>query len=128
MSNYKKYADLNPEEKPVPSDIVIMLKTEDQKKQMVGRNKVVVVDVYGDWCQPCKAIATRFGTLAVEYGKYGFVFAKENVDDKISQNVKGVPTFQYFYNGVMVDITVGADMQAVKGKLDGLVERLSAGM
>lgn len=115
--SYKKYSDLIEEETKDDGSIVEIVDT-DQKKNLVKNNKVMIVDVYGDWCQPCKQIAPRFKILSDEYKKFGFVFAKENVDKNISQNIKGVPNFQYFYNGRMIGDTTGGDMQAVKTKLE----------
>jgi thioredoxin 1 len=120
-SNYKKYADLVEADKPKYPELLDLESTE-QKKDLVSKFPGVVVDVYGDFCMPCKSIAPRFAKLAEEYKQYGFVFAKENVEKKISQNIKGVPTFQYFYNGAYIDSTVGADMTEVKNKIDEMVK------
>ena len=62
---------------------------------------------------------------AVTTKQYGFIFAKEDVDKKISQNVRGVPSFQYFYNGEMVDTSTGADINDVKEKVEKLVATLN---
>ena len=126
MSSYKKYSDL-PESSNKSSsggasnDLLIPIESTDHKKSLVLNNKVVVVDVYGDWCAPCKSITPRFSELSKVYSKYGFIFAKEDVDKKISQNIRGVPSFQYFYNGEMVDTSTGADINDVKEKVEKLL-------
>ena len=126
MSQYKKYSDLAETKTDNADDIIIDIKSSEQKLKLItgegfnGHKKVAIVDVYADWCMPCKSIAPRFASLAKEYSKYGFIFAKENSDSKISTEVRGVPTFQYFYDGKLVGSTVGADMADVKLNLDKL--------
>lgn len=128
MSSYKKYSDL-PESSNTTSsgsngprpDLLIPIESTEHKKNLVLNNKVVVVDVYGDWCAPCKSITPRFSELSKKYSEYGFIFAKEDVDKKISQNIRGVPAFQYFYNGEMVDTSTGADINDVKEKVEKLL-------
>ena len=122
MSNYKKYSEL-PESNSnnIKSDLIIDIESEEHKKKIVMNNKVVIIDIYGDWCQPCKAIAPRFANLSEKYKQHGFIFAKENVDKKISQNIRGVPAFQYFYNGKMLHSTTGADFADITEKVEGLL-------
>jgi len=128
MSSYKKYSEL-PESSNTTSsgsngsrnDLLIPIESTDHKKSLVLNNKVVIVDVYGDWCAPCKAITPRFSELSKVYAQYGFIFAKEDVDKKITQNIRGVPSFQYFYNGEMVDTSTGADINDVKEKIEKLL-------
>ena len=135
MSSYKKYSDLISTEEAArkervtehfqdENDPVIYIENEEHKKQLVMNTRVVIVDVYGDWCMPCKQIAPRFANLAREYKKYGFVFAKEDVDKKISQNVRGVPNFQYFVNGRVYAMTSGADIAEVTSKLEEIKNSL----
>lgn len=125
--SYKKFSDLVVEEAKDDGSITEIVDVE-QKKNLVRNNKVVVIDVYGDWCQPCKQIAPRFKSLSDEYKSLGFVFAKENVDKNISQNIKGVPNFQYFYNSRMIGDTTGGDMKAVKDKLEEMKAMVSKGI
>jgi thioredoxin 1 len=126
--SYKKYSDLVEDETKDDNSGIPDIVDADQKKNLVRTNKVVVVDIYGDWCQPCKQIAPRFKLLSEEYKQYGFVFAKENVEKNISQNIRGVPNFQYFYNGRMIGDTTGGDMQAVKAKLEEMKAMVSKGI
>lgn len=45
---------------------------------------------------------------------------KEDVDKRLSDGVRGVPTFQFYHRGNLVDKIIGADMPAVKEKLNQL--------
>ena len=130
MSNYKKYGDIINETRTtseIPSkndngvvDNIVSLESQEQLKNLVMNNKVVVVDIYGDFCQPCRAIAPRFSKLSNMYKDSGFVFVKEDCNKKITPGIRGVPTFNFYVNGVLQreDTIVGADIQAVENKLE----------
>jgi len=130
MSNYKKYGDIinetrTPSETPSKNDggvvdNIVSLESQEQLKNLVMSNKVVVVDIYGDFCQPCRAIAPRFSKLSNMYKDSGFVFVKEDCNKKITPGIRGVPTFNFYVNGVLQreDTIVGADIQAVENKLE----------
>lgn len=130
MSNYKKYGDIINETR-TPSETsskndggvvnnIVSLESQEQLKNLVMNNKVVVVDIYGDFCQPCRAIAPRFSKLSNMYKDSGFVFVKEDCNKKITPGIRGVPTFNFYVNGVLQreDTIVGADIQAVENKLE----------
>jgi thioredoxin 1 len=130
MSNYKKYGDIINETRTTsetPSkndngvvDNIVSLESQEQLKNLVMNNKVVVVDIYGDFCQPCRAIAPRFSKLSNMYKDSGFVFVKEDCNKKITPGIRGVPTFNFYVNGVLQreDTIVGADIQAVENILE----------
>jgi thioredoxin 1 len=130
MSNYKKYGDIINETRTTSEtpnkndngvvDNIVSLESQEQLKNLVMNNKVVVVDIYGDFCQPCRAIAPRFSKLSNMYKDSGFVFVKEDCNKKITPGIRGVPTFNFYVNGVLQreDTIVGADIQAVENKLE----------
>ena len=127
MSNYKKFADLpnsSKEQKVVSSPLVLEINNAEQKKQLVSQNKAVVIDIYGNFCGPCKMITPQFVKLAETYKN--IIFAKENVELRISPEVQGVPYFQFYLNGQLVDKTVGANMNEIQYKLNQLQEYLKS--
>lgn len=134
MSNYKKYGDIISETQPVQktgangenNDNIVDLEDQQQLKNLVMNNKVVVNDIYGDFCQPCKAIAPRFSQLSNIFKEHGFVFVKEDCNKKITPGIRGVPTFNFYVNGVLQrdDTIVGADIQAVQKTLEKYKENL----
>ncbi len=128
MTNNKKYGDIINETRTTPQtsnnnsniDNIVSLESQEQLNNLVMNNKVVVVDIYGDFCQPCRAIAPRFSKLSNIYKDSGFVFVKEDCNKKITPGIRGVPTFNFYVNGVLQreDTVVGADIQAVENKLE----------
>lgn len=104
--------------------LVPKLKSLVEKKNVVSMNKLVVVDIYADWCQPCKLVAPRVAELSHKYTNPGMcVIVKENLDDEISDKneITGVPTFQFYFKGRLVHSVVGADMEQVERNIGELL-------
>lgn len=120
--SYARYSDLGdngPKTDQAMIDAVCpKIQNAQHKQQLVQTNRVVCIDVYGDWCGPCKAIAPQFVEMAQKYNRPSkCALVKEDVDMHLSQNIRGVPCFLFFKDGQYVDSVTGADMQAVEGKL-----------
>ena len=128
MSLYAKYKDLGDKEPKmdpkVMDSLCPKLTSMDHKKHVIGNNRVCVIDVYGDWCGPCKAIAPAYAALAQKYGKPGqCALVKEDIDMKLSSNIRGVPTFLFFKEGQYVDSVTGADLTGPEG-VEAKLQRL----
>ncbi|MEO0139305.1 MAG: thioredoxin [candidate division WOR-3 bacterium] len=71
---------------------------------------VVVLDIWADWCRPCKAIEPYLKELEREYPSVKFV--KLNADDypEILQDlgVISIPTVIYFKDGKEMARIIGA--------------------
>jgi len=121
MSQYKKLSTFG--EKKSESEVVIptILKIED-KMHLIQNYKVCVVDVYADWCGPCKIVSPLFSQLFTKYNIPGIcILAKENVDLKLSPNIQVVPSFQFFLYGQLESIISGADITLVENKIVELI-------
>jgi len=86
---------------------------QDNLEQIVKEaGRPVFVDMYADWCGPCKMIAPIIDELANEYGNK-IEFVKVNVDENptsaAAYGVRSIPTLIVFNeNGELVQRKAGA--------------------
>ncbi len=87
----------------------------------------VVVDVYADWCPPCRALSPLLERYAQIYeGDIRFfkVNADEEPDVAAAYRVEGLPTLLMFEGGLLVDRVVGLPaVAALTARLDELSGR-----
>jgi thioredoxin 1 len=91
----------------------------NRKNEIINSNKLVVIDVFGSWCNPCKAIDEPYKKLAEKYNSLGTcMLIKEDVDLGLQQpdgvKIKGVPAFLFFVNGKYDGMISGADISGVE--------------
>ena len=95
------------------------------QKEVLESDKVTLIDLWAEWCGPCRMMTPVIEELAKEYdGKA--VVGKLNVDDNpktpTDYNVRGIPTFLIFKNGELKDKVVGAvTKQTLKDNLDAII-------
>jgi thioredoxin 1 len=105
-----------------PNFQLYSLQSAEDKKQAILKNRVCVIDIYGDWCGPCKLIEPKFQALAEKYNRPGYcALVKENVDLTLSPNVGGVPTFQFYFQGRFESSITGGDMKSIEAKIQELL-------
>ncbi|MCS7037311.1 MAG: thioredoxin [Saprospiraceae bacterium] len=86
--------------------------TDDNfESEVLGSDKLTIVDLWAEWCGPCKMMNPVIEELAREYEGRA-VIGKLDVDNNpkapTEYNVRGIPTFLFFKNGQLVDRIVGA--------------------
>lgn len=87
---------------------IIEITTLDQWKSLVAQVPYVIVDIYADWCSPCKIISPKYQQLAEQYSSDKIAFTKCNAELKIFQT-QGLPTFIFFFQGKEIYTVLGAD-------------------
>ena len=88
--------------------------TQDQLQQLLGQYRVVVVDVYGDFCGPCKAMAPRYEELSKRYASGQIIFTKNNAEHMIFSDVTGLPTILFFLEGQLFHRVLGANVKEIE--------------
>ena len=113
---YKSYSELgNQPEKNRDLYSVLELTTNEQKAQIINSHYIVCVDIYANWCGPCKQTESDYSVLAETYNKEGYcLLVKENFQSNLTENIGGLPTYQFFVNGKFTEQVVGADLPAVE--------------
>lgn len=107
-------------------------KAVDRFKQDVvepSMTKLVILDFWAEWCEPCKALTPVLEKIAAEYADKGVILAKINVDeDKFIAaqfQVRSIPTVYAMFQGQPVaDLTSARGESQLKEMLDQLLEKL----
>jgi len=83
------------------------------KQEVIESKTPVLVDVWADWCMPCRMIAPAVEAIAQQYAgkvKVGKMDADSNMTPS-QLGIRGIPTLLVFRNGQVVDRIVGAVQQ-----------------
>jgi len=92
--------------------------------QVLGCTQPVVVDYWADWCAPCRQLTPILEELAGKYeGEIKFVSVNTDQNTKIAadQDIRAMPTLQFYADGQLKDVIVGS---VTKMKLRQALEAL----
>ena len=79
--------------------------TDDSLKQLISKEKNVIVQFSAGWCGNCRVMKPKFKKLATETENYKFVLvdAEKFPESRKMANVDNLPTFATFKNGELVN-------------------------
>lgn len=91
-------------------------------QEVLGSEKVVLVDFWAPWCVPCKVIAPTVERIAEEHGARIKV-AKANVDESpelaTELSIFNIPTIVFFKSGKEHSRLIGVNTkEAIEAKID----------
>ena len=97
-----------------------------QLKDSLKKHRVVVVDAWAKWCQPCVQLKPRFEALAMKYKDSPYLdFFTDDIDNENSPHaskVTAVPSFFVYTDG---DLQPKKHFQGDLDKVETLVNRLA---
>ena len=98
-----------------------LVESQQHRAAIISSNRVVVVDNFTTWCEPCKQVAPHFAKLAQQYqGKC--VCVKENVEKSFegAPTIRGVPCFHFYVNGEHIQ-----ELTVTGGSIEKVAENLA---
>jgi thioredoxin 1 len=78
--------------------------------QKIKNSSVAIVDIWADWCGPCKQLSPIIDEVSSELGDkvlVGKMDADANLEFVKTLNVRNIPTILYYKNGEVVERTSG---------------------
>lgn len=100
--------------------------TDETGKLAIDSENMVIIDMYADWCGPCKTLTPTLNKLSSKFENVKF--GKLNVDDYVDlveeYKIRNIPTVLFFKEGNMVDKFVGnIPEQHIEEKIHSLMTR-----
>lgn len=93
-------------------------------EEVLQSKGVVLVDVFANWCGPCKTLSPIVEEIAQEYKekiKVGKLDVDRSPNTPGKYNILSVPTLLFFKDGQLVDQQIGLiPKRTLKNKLDAL--------
>jgi thiol-disulfide isomerase/thioredoxin len=114
---YKIYKELMKNNDNDNTYKVFEISSLEDKINSIENNNLCIIDIYANWCGPCKQIAPIYAKLAEKYNYTNkILLCKENVDSNLTDksNIYGVPTFLIYINGNFSHSIVGADINSLE--------------
>ena len=99
--------------------------TDENYKELLRGDKLVVLDFWAEWCGPCRMVGPIIDDLAAEFeGRVaiGKVDVDNNDDIVSDYGIRNIPTVLFFKGGEIVDKQVGAaGKEAFAEKINNLL-------
>jgi thioredoxin len=89
---------------------VRILTSDEFDNEVIKSELPVVVDVFADWCGPCRMVGPVFEKLASKWGsscKFYKLDLEKSRDIAVAFGVSSIPAFLFFSEGKIVGRAVG---------------------
>ena len=84
--------------------------TDKTYKEFITSSPVVIIDMWAEWCGPCKQLSPIISSIATDYPqvKVGKVNVDEYPEIGKDNNIMSIPTILVFKDGKLEKTIVGA--------------------
>ena len=92
-------------------------------QEVLKADKLVLIDFWAEWCQPCRMLAPIIEALAEEYSgriKVGKLDVDQNSGVAGQYQIRGIPTVLLIKDGEVKEQVVGL---TTKDKLSGMIDK-----
>ena len=88
---------------------MIIVTKENFKEEVESFSGLAVIDLYADWCGPCRMLAPILSDLESEYPDVKFCKINVDNDPELAKafNVSSIPMVALVKNNTFVDLSVG---------------------
>lgn len=103
---------------------MITLTTENFDEQINAESGIVLVDLWAEWCGPCKMLSPIIDEIEITYAdkiKVGKINTDENPELAQRFSTSSIPTLMIFKNGECVDRLIGA---YPKSRIEKFIDRV----
>lgn len=101
--------------------------TEFKFNEIISKSKdtLIVVDLWAEWCLPCRMMKPIFEELSEEYNDVNIMGV--NIDETptiaSTYGIRNIPTILFFKNGQPIDRIVGTvPKNQIKMKIEELIQ------
>ena len=100
---------------------MIQLNSANFKAEVEESKTLVVIDLYADWCGPCKMLAPTIHELEAENPDVKFAKVNVDTDPQLAMQfkVQSIPTIAFVKDNTLMDISVGF---VPKAKLQKMID------
>jgi thiol-disulfide isomerase/thioredoxin len=120
MSNYNTVKHSYSTDEDEPSKIVFDIDSIESFQQIIQSFPIVVIKIYGDFCNPCRMLKPKYDMLANKYENefhlQKVIFLKENiekVEDIHKPIISVVPTFFIYVKGQRHNVEKFSDIDII---------------
>ena len=90
---------------------IVNLTDDNFHEYVIESRKLILVDFWAEWCNPCKVLAPIFEEISSEYEEKLF-FAKLNIEENPvtapNYGIRGIPALLLFKDGKVQATKVGS--------------------